>query len=64
MTLTLHVGSKRYSSWSLRPYLALAHTGQPFETKVIILDQPETRAYVNRVILVKARYKRLYRELR
>ena len=46
MTLTLHVGSKRYSSWSLRPYLALAHTGQPFETKVIILDQPETRGQI------------------
>ena len=27
MALTLYVGSKRYSSWSLRPYLALAHTG-------------------------------------
>ncbi|HET9452275.1 MAG TPA: glutathione S-transferase, partial [Aggregicoccus sp.] len=30
-TFTLVVGSKNYSSWSLRPYLALAHTGQPFQ---------------------------------
>ncbi len=43
MTLTLHVGSKRYSSWSLRPYLMLAHTGAPFECKTILLDTPTTR---------------------
>src|SRR3954463_15433583 len=49
MTLTLHVGSKRYSSWSLRPYLALAHTGAPFETKVITLDTPTTAAEIAKV---------------
>ena len=38
MALTLFVGSKRYSSWSLRPYLALAQTGVAFETKTILLD--------------------------
>lgn len=43
MTLTLYVGSKRYSSWSLRPYLALAHSGVSFETRTILLDQPETK---------------------
>ncbi len=43
MTLTLYVGSKRYSSWSLRPYLALAHSGTPFECKTILLDTPTTR---------------------
>ena len=47
--LTLHVGSKRYSSWSLRPYLALAHGGATFETKTIILDQPSTKAEIARV---------------
>jgi glutathione S-transferase len=46
MSLTLHVGNKRYSSWSLRPYLALAHTGLPFETRVILLDRPTTRAEI------------------
>jgi glutathione S-transferase len=40
--LTLVVGSKNYSSWSLRPYLALAHTGQPFREVVIALDEPDT----------------------
>lgn len=46
MSLTLYVGSKRYSSWSLRPYLALAHTGAPFETTTILLDRPETKASI------------------
>ena len=36
MSLVLYVGSKRYSSWSLRPYLALAHAGVAFETRTII----------------------------
>jgi glutathione S-transferase len=49
MTLTLHVGSKRYSSWSLRPYLALAHTGAPFETEVIALDTPTTASEIAKV---------------
>lgn len=46
MSLTLYVGTRRYSSWSLRPYLALAHTGLPFETRMILLDQPTTRAEI------------------
>lgn len=37
--LVLYVGSKRYSSWSLRPYLALAHAGIAFETKTIIFHE-------------------------
>jgi glutathione S-transferase len=44
--LTLVVGSKNYSSWSLRPYLALAHTGQPFNEVVIALDEPDTAAKI------------------
>ena len=46
MALTLFVGSKRLSSWSLRPYLALAHAGADFKTEVILLDQPETKAKI------------------
>ena len=49
MTLTLYVGSKRYSSWSLRPYVALAHTGLPSETKTILLDRETTRAEIAKV---------------
>jgi glutathione S-transferase len=46
MALTLYVGSKRYSSWSLRPYLALAHAGVAFETRTILLDQQDTKAKI------------------
>jgi len=49
MTLTLYVGSKRYSSWSLRPYVALAHTGLAFETRTILLDREVTRAEIAKV---------------
>jgi glutathione S-transferase len=47
--LTLYVGSKRLSSWSLRPYLALSHTGEPFETVVILLDQADSKAKMSAV---------------
>jgi len=46
--LTLVVGSKNYSSWSLRPYLALAHTGAKFDEVVIALDAPDTAANIVR----------------
>jgi glutathione S-transferase len=46
MALTLYVGSKRYSSWSLRPYLALAQSGVAFETRTILLDQQDTKAKI------------------
>ncbi len=46
MALTLYVGSKRYSSWSLRPYVALAQAGADFTTRVIPFDQPETKAAI------------------
>lgn len=49
MALTLYVGSKRYSSWSLRPYLALAHTGEAFDCKTILLDQQDTKANIAEV---------------
>ena len=49
MSLKLYVGSKRYSSWSLRPYLALAHTGQAFECETIVLDRPDSHANIAKV---------------
>ena len=49
MALTLYVGSKRYSSWSLRPYLALAHANATFETRTILLDQADTKANIAKV---------------
>jgi glutathione S-transferase len=46
MGMTLYVGSKNLSSWSLRPYLALAHAGADFVDEVIALDRPETKAKI------------------
>ncbi|MSP48016.1 MAG: glutathione S-transferase family protein [Alphaproteobacteria bacterium] len=46
MPLTLVVGNKNYSSWSMRPWLALKKTGIAFEEIVIPLDRPETRAEI------------------
>ncbi|MCA1368893.1 glutathione S-transferase family protein [Bradyrhizobium sp. BRP14] len=38
--LVLYVGNKNYSSWSLRPWLALEGCGIPFEDVVIPFDFP------------------------
>ena len=42
MTLTLVIGNKNYSSWSMRPWLALRAAGIPFEEVLIPLytDDP------------------------
>jgi glutathione S-transferase len=37
MTPILYVGNKNYSSWSLRPWLALKWSGIPFEERVVAL---------------------------
>jgi glutathione S-transferase len=44
VTLKLIVANKAYSSWSLRPWILLAHFKIPFEEVVIPMDQPDTRA--------------------
>ena len=46
MPLQLVIGSKNYSSWSLRPWLALAHHNITFNEILIPLDQPDTRARI------------------
>lgn len=45
-TFTIVLGNKAYSSWSLRPWLVLAHTGAAFEEVVIPLGQPDTKARI------------------
>jgi glutathione S-transferase len=42
--LSIVVGNKNYSSWSLRAWLVLKQTGAPFEEIVVPLDRPETKA--------------------
>ena len=49
MALKLVIGNKNYSSWSLRPWLALTQAGIPFEEEVIPLDQPDTAERIRRV---------------
>ncbi|HZS40678.1 MAG TPA: glutathione S-transferase family protein [Polyangia bacterium] len=39
---TLILGSKNYSSWSLRAWLCARHSGARFDEQVIALDTPET----------------------
>lgn len=41
---TLILGTKNWSSWSLRPYMAMRATGAPFEEVVIALRRTETSA--------------------
>lgn len=44
--LTLVIGSRRYSTWSLRPYLALKAAGAGFDVVEITLRQPDTKANI------------------
>jgi glutathione S-transferase len=44
--LFLLIGNKKYSSWSLRPWLALKQSGIAFDEAVVPLDQPDTRAKI------------------
>jgi glutathione S-transferase len=44
MALTLVIGNKAYSSWSLRPWLALKVLGIPFREKLIPLYQEGSKA--------------------
>jgi glutathione S-transferase len=45
---TIYLGNKNYSSWSLRPWLALKQTGAAFDEEVIPLDEAATRSTVLR----------------
>lgn len=44
--LTLVIGDKNYSSWSMRPWLALAAFDIPFNEILIKLGQPDTSARI------------------
>jgi glutathione S-transferase len=46
--LQLIIGNKRYSSWSLRPWLVMTHFGLPFEEILILLDTPTTSSEIRR----------------
>ncbi|MEJ8574340.1 glutathione S-transferase family protein [Microbaculum marinum] len=44
--LQLVIGNKNYSSWSLRPWLAMRHLEIPFEEILIPLDQDDTKTRI------------------
>ena len=48
IVLTLVIGNKNYSSWSLRPYLVLKHFGIAFDEVRILLDTPHFQQDVAR----------------
>jgi glutathione S-transferase len=44
--LTLVIGNKNYSSWSMRPWVALTAFGIPFTEVRVLLDQPDTASRI------------------
>jgi glutathione S-transferase len=46
MSLTLIIGNKNYSSWSLRPWIAMKVAGIPFAEKLFPLYEPGSREQV------------------
>ena len=49
MTLKLIIGNKNYSSWSMRPWIAMKVAGIPFEEEVISLNAADFKARVCKV---------------
>ncbi|MDP2339691.1 MAG: glutathione S-transferase family protein [Deltaproteobacteria bacterium] len=45
-TFKIIIGDKNLSSWSLRPWLALAQSGVAFDEVVVPLNQPTTKAAI------------------
>ena len=46
---TIYIGNRNYSSWSLRAWLMLKHSGARFKEVVIPLYEPNSRAEIMRV---------------
>ena len=44
--LTLVIGNKNYSSWSMRPWVAMTAFGIPFNEVRLLLDQPDTASRI------------------
>ncbi|QIO04903.1 glutathione S-transferase family protein [Acinetobacter shaoyimingii] len=49
MKSVLYLGTKNYSSWSLRPWLVAKKAGFDFEEVVIDFDQPDTKQKIQAV---------------
>ena len=44
--MTLYIANKNYSSWSLRPWLAMKQAGLGFREVLIPLDLPDTQTKI------------------
>jgi glutathione S-transferase len=44
----LVIGNKNYSSWSMRPWVAMTAFGIPFQEIKILLDRPDTESHIAR----------------
>lgn len=44
--LTLVIGNKNYSSWSMRPWVAMTAFGIPFNEVRVLLDKPDTASRI------------------
>ena len=49
MPLTLVIGSKNYSSWSLRPWMLLRHLGIAFDERVLTLYSADFHAEIGQI---------------
>lgn len=47
--LVLYIGDKAYSSWSLRPWIALKHAKLPFEERVVALRREDSKQNIARI---------------
>ena len=47
--LTLVIGNRNYSSWSLRPWMLARHLGLEFQELQIPLDQPDSSARIHAI---------------
>ena len=46
MSMTLVIGTRKWSSWSLRPWIAMKQAGLPFREVLIPLRQPDSQARI------------------
>jgi len=58
MALTLVIGNKNYSSWSLRPWLAMKMAAVEFGDVRIALDRPDTRSRILQYASTSTRFTR------
>jgi glutathione S-transferase len=49
LALTLVIGNKNYSSWSMRPWIAMKVAGIAFDEVVVSLDAPHFKAVVGKI---------------